>query len=78
MSSRVRQELTDDKREIGIFLTISPVRHSNRRYSSIIKNRDLLHKNIMVPITTHSHVKRKSIGRKNRKDRRKNRKDREE
>ena len=31
-------------RVIGIFLTISPVRHSNRRYSSIMKSKDLLHK----------------------------------
>ena len=29
-------------------LAISPVRHSTRRYSSIIKNRDLLHKYLVV------------------------------
>ena len=40
-----------------------PVRHSNRRYSSIMKNRDLLHKHLVVPITTDMHVRRKSIGR---------------
>ena len=31
---------------------------------SIIKNRDLLHKYLVVPITTHTHVRRKSIGNK--------------
>ena len=51
-------------RVIGIFLTISPVRDSNRRYSSIIENRDLLHNYFVVPITTHTHVRRKSIDRK--------------
>ena len=50
-------------RVIGIFLTSSP---GNRRYSSIIKNRDLLHKYLVVPITTHTHVRRKSIGTKER------------
>ena len=39
-------------RAIGIFLTISPVRHSNRQYSSIVKNRGLLHKYLMVYITS--------------------------
>ena len=57
-------------RVIGIFLTISPVRHRNPRY---IKNRDLLHKYLEVPITTHTHVRRKSIGKKEKK-----RRDREE
>ena len=57
-------------RVIGIFLTISP---GNRRYSSIAKNRNLLHKYLVVPITTHTHVRRKSIGKKNRKDRRRKR-----
>ena len=48
-----------------MFLTISPVRHSNRRYSSsIMKNRDLLHKYMVVSITTHTHVRRKSFGKK--------------
>ena len=51
-------------RVIRIFLTISPVRHSNRRYSSIIKNWDLLHNYLAVPITAHTHVRRKSIGKK--------------
>ena len=51
-------------RVIGIFLTISPARRSNRRYSSIMKNRDLLHKYLVVPITTHTHVRRKSSGKK--------------
>ena len=49
-------------RVIEIFLTISPVRHSNRRYRRITKNGDLLHKYLVVPITTHTHVRRKSIG----------------
>ena len=48
-------------RVIRIFLTRSP---GNRRYSSIIKNRDLPHKYLVVPITTHTHVRRKSIGKK--------------
>ena len=44
------------------------MRHSNRRYnSSIIKNRDLLHNYLVVPITTHTHVRRKSIRKKKRK-----------
>ena len=42
----------------------SRVRHSNRRYSSIIQNRDLLHKYLVVSITTHTHVRLKSIGKK--------------
>ena len=44
------------------------MRHSNRRYSSIIKNRDLLHKYLVVPISTHTHVIRKSIGKKKRRE----------
>ena len=40
------------------------MRHSNRRYGSIIKNRDLLRKYLVVPITAHTHVRRKSIGKK--------------
>ena len=53
-------------RVLRIFLTISPVRHSNRRYSSVIKNRDLLHKYLVVPITTHTNVICKSIGKNKR------------
>ena len=53
-------------RVIVIFLTISPARHSNRRYSSIIKNRDLLHNYLVVPITTPTYVRRKSIREKKR------------
>ena len=52
---------------MGIFLTVSPVRHSNRRYSSIIQNWDLLRKYLVVLSTTHTHVRRKSIGKKERK-----------
>ena len=48
-------------------MTISPVRHSNQRYSSIMTNKDL-HKYLAVPITTHTHVRRKSIGKKKRKE----------
>ena len=48
-------------RVLGIFLAIYPVRHSNRRCSSKIKNRGLLHKYLMVPVAAHAHVRRKTI-----------------
>ena len=44
------------------------MRHSNRRYSSIIKNWDILHKYLVVPVTAHTHVRRKSIEKKKRKE----------
>ena len=47
---------------------ISPVRHSNRRYSSVIKSRDLLHNYLVVPTTAYTHVRRKSIGKKKRRE----------
>ena len=49
-------------RVIGIFLAISPVRYSNRRYCSLLKSGDLRHNYLVVLITTHTHVRRKSIG----------------
>ena len=61
-------------RVIGIFLTISLVRHSNRRYSSIVKNRDLLHKYLVVPITTYTYDRQTQVN----CNKGNNRKDREE
>ena len=54
-------------------LDISPVRHSNRRYSSIVKNRDLLH-NILWYLSLRTRTSdasqlEKKINRKDREER---------
>ena len=52
---------------IEIFLKSSPVRHSNRRYSSIKKNRDLLHKS--RGICHYAYARQTQVNWKKEKDR---------